>query len=171
MGKNTVPSFLPIHFVSHKTWRYKTMKTTVEEMLQEKGNNVWTISPTATVMEALKLMAEKSVGALVVTHGDQVVGIISERDYARKIVLRNRTSTNTKVKEIMTDKVYYVGLKTTAEECLILTTQKGIRHLPVLEDGKLVGLVSIGDVVKTVIGQQETEIRELSDYITGKYIT
>lgn len=147
------------------------MKTTVEEMLQEKGNNVWTISPTATVMEALKLMAEKSVGALVVTHGDQVVGIISERDYARKIVLRNRTSTNTKVKEIMTDKVYYVGLKTTAEECLILTTQKGIRHLPVLEDGKLVGLVSIGDVVKTVIGQQETEIRELSDYITGKYIT
>ena len=146
------------------------MKTTVEEILKQKGHDVWTISPKATVMEALKLMAEKHIGALVVTHDDEVVGIISERDYARKVILRGRSSINTHVKEIMTDKVYYVNPKTTAEECLILTTQQSIRHLPVLENGKLIGLVSIGDVVKSIIGEQETTIRELSDYITGKYI-
>jgi len=146
------------------------MKTTVEEILQQKGREVWTISPKATVMEALKLMDEKHIGALVVTHDDQVVGIISERDYARKVILRGKSSINTHVKEIMTEKVYYVGLKTTAEECLILTTQQSIRHLPVLDNGKLVGLISIGDVVKSVIGEQETEIRQLSEYITGKYI-
>jgi CBS domain-containing protein len=146
------------------------MKTTVEEILQQKGHDVWTISPKATVMEALKLMAEKHIGALVVTHDDQVVGIISERDYARKVILRGRSSINTHVKEIMTDKVYYVDPKSTAEECLILTTQQSIRHLPVLENDKLVGLISIGDVVKSIIGEQETEIRQLSDYITGKYI-
>jgi CBS domain-containing protein len=146
------------------------MKTTVEEMLQKKGSDVWTISPNATVMDALKLMAEKGIGALVVTHDNEVAGIISERDYARKVVLKNRASINTKVKEIMTDKVYYVGPKTTTEECLALMTQQGIRHLPVLKNGDLVGLISIGDVVKAVIGEQETEIRELSDYITGKYI-
>ncbi len=146
------------------------MKTTVEEILNQKGHDVWTISPKATVMEALKLMAEKHIGALVVTHDDEVVGIISERDYARKVILRGRSSINTHVKEIMTEKVYYVNPKTTAEECLILTTQQSIRHLPVLEDGKLIGLISIGDVVKSVIGEQETTIRELSDYITGKYM-
>jgi CBS domain-containing protein len=146
------------------------MKTTVEEILQQKGHDVWTISPKATVMDALKLMAEKHIGALVVVHDDQVVGIISERDYARKVILRGRSSINTHVKEIMTDKVYYVSPKTTAEECMILTTQQSIRHLPVLENGKLVGLISIGDVVKSIIGEQETEIRQLSEYITGKYI-
>ena len=146
------------------------MKTTVEQMLKQKGRDVWTIPPNATVMEALKLMAEKNVGALVVTHDDEVVGIISERDYARKVVLRNRASINTKVKEIMTDKVYYVGPKTTAEECLTLTVQQNIRHLPVLKNGDLVGMISIGDVVKAVIGEQETELRQLSDYISGKYI-
>ncbi len=146
------------------------MKTTVEEILQQKGREVWTISPKATVMEALKLMDEKHIGALVVTHDDQVVGIISERDYARKVILRGKSSINTHVKEIMTEKVYYVSPKSTAEECLILTTQQSIRHLPVLDNGKLVGLISIGDVVKSVIGEQETEIRQLSDYISGKYI-
>ena len=146
------------------------MKTTVEQILMQKGRDVWTISPNATVMEALKLMAEKNVGALVVTHDDEVVGIISERDYARKVVLRNRASINTKVKEIMTEKVYYVGPKTTAEECLTLTVQQNIRHLPVLKNGDLVGMISIGDVVKAVIGEQETELRQLSDYISGKYI-
>ena len=146
------------------------MKTTVEEILQQKGHDVWTISPKATVMEALKLMDEKHIGALVVTHDDQVVGIISERDYARKVILRGKSSINTHVKEIMTEKVFYVNPKNTAEECLILTTQQSIRHLPVLDNGKLVGLISIGDVVKSVIGEQETEIRQLSEYITGKYI-
>ena len=146
------------------------MKTTVEEMLQQKGHDVSTISPDDTVMDALKLMADKSIGALVVVQNDQVVGMISERDYARKVILRGKASVDTKVKEIMTDKVYYVGLKTTAEECMVLTTQQHIRHLPVLENGKLVGLISIGDVVKAIISEQETEIRQLSDYITGKYI-
>jgi len=146
------------------------MKTTVEQILMQKGRDVWTISPNATVMEALKLMAEKNDGALVVTHDDEVVGIISERDYARKVVLRNKASINTKVKEIMTEKVYYVGPKTTAEECLTLTVQQNIRHLPVLKNGDLVGMISIGDVVKAVIGEQETELRQLSDYISGKYI-
>jgi CBS domain-containing protein len=146
------------------------MKTTVEAMLQKKGRDVWTISPNATVMDALKLMAEKGIGALVVTHDDEVVGIISERDYARKVVLKNRASINTKVKEIMTEKVYYVGPKSTSDECLALMTQQGIRHLPVLKNGDLIGLISIGDVVKAVIGEQETELRQLSDYISGKYI-
>ena len=146
------------------------MKITVEEILQQKGRDVWTISPKATVMEALKLMAEKHIGALVVMHDDQVVGIISERDYARKIVLRGKSSINTPVKEIMTDKVYYVSPKTTAQECLVLVTQQSIRHLPVLENGKLVGLISIGDVVRSIIGEQETTITQLSDYITGKYM-
>ncbi len=146
------------------------MKTTVEQILMQKGRDVWTISPSATVMDALKLMAEKGIGALVVTHDDEVVGIISERDYARKVVLKNRASINTKVKEIMTEKVYYVGPKTTSEECLALMTQQGIRHLPVLKNGDLIGLISIGDVVKAVIGEQETELRQLSDYISGKYI-
>jgi CBS domain-containing protein len=146
------------------------MKMIVEEMLQKKGRDVWTIAPNASVMDALKLMAEKGIGALVVTQDYEVVGMISERDYARKIILQNKTSVGTKVKEIMTDKVYYVGSKTTAEECLTLMTQQSIRHLPVLKNGDLVGMISIGDVVKAVIESQETEIRELSDYITGKYI-
>jgi CBS domain-containing protein len=146
------------------------MKATVEEILQQKGRDVWTISPKATVMEALKLMAEKKIGALVVVHDDQVVGIISERDYARKIVLRGKSSVNTPVKEIMTDKVYYVGPKTTTQECMVLVTQQSIRHLPVLENGKLVGLISIGDVVKSIIDEQETTIAQLSNYITGKYM-
>jgi CBS domain-containing protein len=146
------------------------MKATVEEILQQKGRDVWTISPKATVMEALKLMAEKKIGALVVVHDDQVVGIISERDYARKIVLRGKSSVNTPVKEIMTDKVYYVGPKTTTQECMVLVTQQSIRHLPVVENGKLVGLISIGDVVKSIIDEQETTITQLSNYITGKYM-
>lgn len=146
------------------------MKITVEEILQHKGRDAWTISPKATVMEALKLMAEKHIGALVVVEDAQVVGIISERDYARKVILRGKSSSSTPVKDIMTDKVYYVSPKTTAQECLALVTQQSIRHLPVLENDKLVGLISIGDVVKSIIGEQETTITQLSEYITGKYM-
>lgn len=143
---------------------------TVEDILKEKGREVWVISPHATILEALRLMAEKDVGALVVVEDDQIVGIISERDYARKIALRGKSSVNTPIKEIMTDKVYYVSPKTTVQECLALITQQSIRHLPVLENGKLVGLISIGDVVKSIIDEQETTITQLSDYITGKYM-
>jgi CBS domain-containing protein len=147
----------------------KSMKT-VEDILKEKGREVWVISPHATILEALRLMAEKDVGALVVVEDNQIVGIISERDYARKIALRGKSSVNTPIKEIMTDKVYYVSPKTTVQECLALITQQSIRHLPVLENGKLVGLISIGDVVKSIIDEQETTITQLSDYITGKYM-
>lgn len=143
---------------------------TVEDILKEKGREVWVISPHATILEALRLMAEKDVGALVVVEDNQIVGIISERDYARKIALRGKSSVNTPIKEIMTDKVYYVSPKTTVQECLALITQQSIRHLPVLENGKLVGLISIGDVVKSIIDEQETTITQLSDYITGKYM-
>ncbi|PIX47880.1 MAG: hypothetical protein COZ54_00160 [Anaerolineae bacterium CG_4_8_14_3_um_filter_59_70] len=115
-------------------------------------------------------MAEKDVGALVVVEDDQIMGIISERDYARKIALRGKSSVNTPVKEIMTNKVYYVSPKATIQECLALITQQSIRHLPVLENGKLVGLISIGDVVKSIIDEQEITITQLSDYITGKYM-
>jgi CBS domain-containing protein len=121
-------------------------------------------------MEALKLMAEKRIGALVVVEDEQVVGILSERDYARKIALEGRSSINTPVKDIMTDKVYYVNPETTVQDCLALFTQQSIRHLPVLENGRLVGLISIGDIVKAVIDEQEITISQLSDYITGKYM-
>jgi len=147
----------------------KSMKT-VEDILKEKGRQVWGISPHATILEALRLMAEKDVGALVVVEDDQIMGIISERDYARKIALRGKSSVNTPVKEIMTNKVYYVSPKATIQECLALITQQSIRHLPVLENGKLVGLISIGDVVKSIIDEQEITITQLSDYITGKYM-
>lgn len=146
------------------------MISTVEQILQQKGRDVWTIGPKATVLEALKVMAEKDIGALVVMQDDKLVGIISERDYARKIVLRGRASVNTPVKDIMTSKVYYVTPKTAIGECQALLTEHSVRHLPVLEDGKLVGLISIGDVVKSVIDTQENTIAHLSDYITGKYI-
>lgn len=143
---------------------------TVEDILKEKGREVWVISPHATILKALGLMAEKDVGALVVVEDDQIIGIISERDYARKIALRGKSSVNTPVKEIMTNKVYYVSRKATIQECLVLMTQQSIRHLPVIDNEKLVGIITIGDVVKAIIGEQETTITQLSDYITGKYM-
>jgi len=146
-----------------------TMKT-VEEILNAKGRQVWTISPQATVIDALKLMADRNVGCLVVLENDRIVGIISERDYARKIALRGKSSVNTPVKDIMSTTVYHIHLQNTVDDCLQLMTQQTIRHLPVEESGKLLGLISIGDVVKAVIDEQSTTITQLSDYISGKYI-
>jgi len=143
---------------------------TVKDMLKEKGFRVWKISPEAKVIDALKLMAEKKIGALAVMHKNQVVGIISERDYARKVILKGKSSLDTPVKEIMTNQVYYVGLDTPAEECMALMTKKRIRHLPVIDKGKLAGLISIGDVVKSVISEHKITICHLQDYIQGKYI-
>jgi CBS domain-containing protein len=145
------------------------MISTVEEILQHKGHEVWSIGPKDTVLDALKLMAEKDIGALVVLQDNRLVGIISERDYARKIVLKGKASISTRVKDIMTDKVYYVSPRTTIEECQALLTEQSVRHLPVLDEGKLVGIISIGDVVKAIIDEQEITISQLSDYITGKY--
>jgi signal-transduction protein with cAMP-binding, CBS, and nucleotidyltransferase domain len=142
---------------------------TVKDILSEKGAKVWTIAPDANVLDALKMMAERGVGALIVFEKDDVVGVISERDYARKVILKGRHSQDTKVSDIMTSPVYGVHLDTHADECMALMTDKHIRHLPVCKDGKLVGVVSIGDVVKAIMGQQKVTIENLENYIMGKY--
>ena len=141
--------------------------STVAQLLQEKGHAVWTVAPDAMVYDALSLMAEKNVGALVVVEGARVVGILSERDYARKVILKGRFSKDTQVREIMSDKVYFVRSAQTVEECMALMTAEHIRHLPVLEDDQLVGIVSIGDVVKATISEKEFLIAQLENYITG----
>lgn len=142
---------------------------TVKQILDEKGHKVWTIGPDETVYKALMVMADKDIGALVVVENDQVVGIISERDYARKVVLKGKTSLDTPVRDIMTSQVYFVSPDCTAEECMALMTEKRIRHLPVIENNKLIGVISIGDVVKSIISSQKITIEHLQNYIMGKY--
>jgi len=142
---------------------------TVKQILDEKGYKVWTISPEAKVIDALKMMADRGVGALIVYDKDDVVGIMSERDYARKIVLMGRHSQDTAVREIMSSHIYGVQLDSTAEECMALMTDKHIRHLPVCKDEKLAGIISIGDVVKAIMTQQKVTIENLENYIMGKY--
>ena len=141
--------------------------TTVRGILSEKGSNVISTMPTASVYEALKTMAEKNVGALVVLDGDRLVGIISERDYARKIVLLGRTSLDTKVAEIMSAKVICATPEQTVQECMAMMSAKAIRHLPVLDHKKVVGMVSIGDLVKAIISEQKFTIEQLENYIAG----
>ena len=143
---------------------------TVKDVLDEKGHDVWTIAPEAKVIDALKLMAEKSIGALVVMSKKQLVGIISERDYARKVILLGKSSIDTRVKDIMTASVYYVHPETLTQECMALMTKNRIRHLPVIHEGKLTGLISIGDIVKSIITQQKIAIDHLENYIMGKYL-
>ena len=140
---------------------------TVSQLLRAKGRDVWYIAPDACVIDALKLMADKEVGALVVLEGETLVGIISERDYARKVMLKEKSSMDTPVSEIMTQRVICVGPEQTIQECMALMTDKHVRHLPVLEDDRLVGIVSIGDVVKAIITQQEFMIEQLERYIDG----
>ncbi len=142
---------------------------TVKDILDHKGRTAWTIGPEAKVLEALELMAKKGVGALVVLDRGEVAGIMSERDYARKIMLMGRQSQDTAVRDIMTKEVYGVHDETTAEECMALMTDKHIRHLPVCKDGRLAGVISIGDVVKAVITDQKIKIENLENYIMGKY--
>ncbi|ADD29706.1 CBS domain-containing protein [Meiothermus ruber] len=143
------------------------MTSTVRQLLLAKGNKVHAISPEATVFEALERMAAHDVGALMVMKDDQLVGIFSERDYARKIILMGRISKDTRVGEVMTSDLITVTPEATVADCMNLMTDHHIRHLPVLEDGKLVGVISIGDVVKAIITQQEFMIAELESYITG----
>jgi CBS domain-containing protein len=143
---------------------------TVNDLLNEKGRDVWTISPEAKVFDALKMMADKDSGSLVVTSDKQLVGIFSERDYARRVVLRGKTSLDTPVKEVMTASVYYVDPETTTQECMALMTKNRIRHLPVMQKNKLVGIISIGDIVKSIIAQQKIAIDHLENYIVGKYL-
>lgn len=142
----------------------------VRNILNKKGRNVWTISPEATVYQGLEMMADKNVGALVVVDNNgKVVGIFSERDYARKIILKGKSSVNTSIGDLMVKDVIYVTPETTIDECMALMSEKHIRHLPVIKDDDLFGIISIGDVVNHIIKQQKFKIRELEKYITGGY--
>ena len=145
---------------------------TVKEILTDKGKEVCSVSPKTTVFDALKIMGEQGIGSVVVIGDDgKVKGIMTERDYARKVILIGKASPETPVEEIMTPskKLYTVRPETTAEECMVLITGKRIRHLPVFDGGKLVGVVSIGDVVKSIISEQSVLLEHLSDFIAGKY--
>jgi len=144
------------------------MKTAAQILRSKPDQTVYTITPTASVFDAVKLMAEKSIGALVVMAEEQVVGIITERDYARKIILMARSSKDTPVRDIMTSAVMYVRPDQASEECMVLMTENRLRHLPVMEGGKLIGLVSIGDLVKDIISEQKFMIQQLEHYITGE---
>ena len=142
--------------------------TTIGKVLDEKGHQIWSIEPTATVYDALKLMAEKNIGALLVMEGDALIGILSERDYARKVILSGKSSKETLVSEIMTPNVICVRANQTVEEGMALMTEKHIRHLPVLNEAQqVIGVVSMGDVVRTVIAQQELTIAHLEHYIAS----
>ena len=143
---------------------------TVAEILKAKGDStVFSIPPSASVFEAVKLMAEKNVGALLVMQGEQIVGVVTERDYARKVVLMARSSRDTPLRDVMTSAVIYVQPSQTSEECMALMTENRVRHLPVIDNGKLVGLISIGDIVKGIISEQNFIIEQLQHYITGDH--
>jgi CBS domain-containing protein len=142
------------------------------DLLKSKAKQQWSILPEASVFDALKLMAEKEIGAvMVMDKKNKFVGILTERDYARKIILKGKTSLKTSVKEIMTPvaKIYKVKPDTSVEDCMVLMTGKHIRHVPVFDGDKFVGVISIGDVVKSMISQKDLLINNLSDYIGGKY--
>jgi len=140
---------------------------TLNQLLKGKSKEVWSIGPDATVYDAIHLMAEKGIGALVVLQDESPVGIISERDYARDVVLKDRSSKETLVKEIMSDKVMYADPNQTVDECLAVMTEKRIRHLPVMDGDQMLGLVSMGDLVKIIIAEQKLTIDQLERYITG----
>ena len=140
---------------------------TVNQILDQKGRTVFTIEPDASVYDAIAMMADKQIGALPVMEGDKLIGLITERDYARKVFLQGRSSLDTKVREIMTDRVMVVSPELTTEECMALMTDKRFRHLPVVEDGELVGVVSIGDMVKAIISEQRFTIEQLEHYISS----
>jgi CBS domain-containing protein len=139
----------------------------IREILGHKGSGVWTISPEATVFDALQLMADKNVGALLVTVGDKLVGIISERDYSRKVILKGRSSKDTPVRDVLSGHVIHVSPDHSIDECMRLMTEHRVRHLPVLEGNRIVGVVSIGDLVNWIISAQNSTIHQLETYITG----
>ena len=140
---------------------------TVRNLLDAKPEALWTIAPHETIFRALEVMAEKDVGALLVVEDERLVGLFSERDYARRVVLKGRTSRDTKVSELMARDVLYVRPEQSIDNCMMLMTARKVRHLPVLDGRKLIGIVTIGDVVKAVIDHQEVVISELENYITG----
>jgi CBS domain-containing protein len=145
------------------------MKTSVpiSSLLHHKGSTMWSVAPEATVFDAIKLMADKNIGALLVMSGDKLSGLFTERDYARKIALHGKSSKQTHVKEVLSDPVTTVGPGDSIEECMKLMTEKRVRHLPVLEGGKVIGIVSIGDLVNWTISAQDAAIAQMEQYIAG----
>jgi CBS domain-containing protein len=139
------------------------MQTTIRHILEVKGYDLWSISPRATVYDALRMMSDKGVGALVIIENDQLVGILSERDYARKVVLLGKTSKETPVNEIMSKTVYTIHPDQTVEEAMELMNQRRVRHLPVIEEDRLLGMISIGDVVRAIIYKQREAIKSLEE--------
>jgi CBS domain-containing protein len=140
---------------------------TISEILENKGNAAWTVTPDTIVFDAIELMAEKNVGALLVTEKSKLIGILSERDYTRKIALRGKSSKDTAVREILSGHVVYVSPDQTIEDCMRLMTEHRIRHLPVLDGDRIVGVVSIGDLVNWIISAQTNTISQLQTYISG----
>lgn len=141
----------------------------VEDILKTKGNQVWSIPPESTVFEAINLMAEKNVGALLVMEKGRLMGVVSERDYTRKVILQGRASKQTSVREIISAQVIYVDPQASVQECMRLMVTHRIRHLPVIQQGDVVGVVSIGDLVNWIISSQQSTIHQLHSYIAGQY--
>jgi CBS domain-containing protein len=156
-----------VKFLHYNAAGASPMKSVAQVLRSKAEQTVQTIAPSASVLDAVKLMAERNIGALLVMDGANVVGIITERDYARKIVLLGRSSKDTPVRDIMTSPVMYVRPDQTNEECMALMTDQRVRHLPVIDNGKLVGLISIGDLVKDIISEQRFIIDQLEHYIMG----
>src|SRR5262245_25556900 len=169
MERVTLPFPLPSESGEGDPARSPCMTHTgqIREILHSKGGNVWTVAPDTTVFEALQMMAEKNVGALLVTKDNQLVGIISERDYSRKVVLKGRSSKDTPVRDILSGHVIHVSPDHTIDECMRLMTEHRVRHLPVLDVNQIVGVVSIGDLVNWIISAQSSTIHQLETYITG----
>lgn len=141
----------------------------VGNILKQKGNQVWSIGPEDTVYKALEILAEKNIGVLLVMEGQRVVGIFSERDYARKVILKGKSSAEMKVGEIMSKDVLYASPGDSVEKCMAIITENKIRHLPIMQDGKLLGMITSGDIINHIISRQKFEIQELKKYITGGY--
>jgi CBS domain-containing protein len=144
-----------------------TDKLRINEILAHKGSTVWSISPDATVFEAIQMMAEKNVGALLVTKGERLLGIMSERDYTRKVILKGRASKETPVRDIVSGRVITVTPEHTVQDCMKLMTEHRIRHLPVMQGQQILGVISIGDLVNSIISHQTSAIEQLQTYITG----